>query len=501
LQNRIKLEQGLLELKRRKGLEDLFYFNEEILGNDPHINTHTAVLKYAESSTQRKLILLPRGTYKTTLITVGRILQKIAQNKNIRILIESETYDQGVDILNMIKTHIESNQLFRALYGELDKNKTDRRWREDAIEVYGRTIIDRNPTVAVGSIGKVNVGSHYDLVVADDWVSDNNINTSEQIEKVKNHWKAMHSVMLPHSELILVGTRWNYDDLYGHIIDDPALNEEYRPFIKASHNADGSLFFPEELSDKFLQLQKDTQGPYMFSCLYDNNPLPAEKQEFKGKWFKFYNSFDDIKDLGLEFYLANDPAISEKKQGCDAVTLVGGVDEDNNLYVVDYFRGQLTPDEFIEKNYAFAEEYPPVLVGIETNAFQKSLIYGFMDKAKEKNWYLPIREIFQTQDKIQRIRGIQPRFAAGKIFIRKDMKDLISDLLRFPRIAKNKMDLIDCMATLVKLIRSRAPQEEKTTVPERSFNGVMHRMKKTKKITQKMGNENLTFNQVYGTLG
>jgi len=498
--SRHELESGLFELMKRKGLEDLFYFNKVILGYDPYEFTHREVLEYVQTDKLRKLVLLPRGTYKTTLITVGKTLQKICQNSNIRILIESETYDQGVDILNMIKTHLEGNKLLRVLYGEFDKDKGNRRWREDAIEVYGRTIVDRNPTVAVGSIGKVNVGSHYDLIMADDWVSDNNISTGEQIEKVKQHWKAIHSVLEPHSELILIGTRWNYDDLYGHIIDSPALNNEYQPFIKGAHNGDGSLFFPEVLTEEFLALQKETQGIYMYGNLYDNNPLPASKQEFKGDWLQFYDP-EDLKGLDLRYYITNDPAVSERKEGCDSVVLVGALDEDNNLYIIDYFRGQCRPDRFIEKNYAFAEDYPPVGVGLETNAYQKSLKYGFLDKAKKLNWYLPIKEIHQTQDKIQRIRSIQPRFAAKRVFIQRRMKDLISDLMRFPRIAKNKMDLLDALAALVELIRNRTPKKQEERIPVNSFQGVMNRMRRAKVAMGRMGNENITFENAYRTLG
>lgn len=492
-----KAQQELFNLQRERGLKDFFYFNKEILGYTPTEYTHGELHEYMAKPNRRKLILLPRYSYKTSLVTVGYSIWRICQDPNIRILIESETRGQGVDILRMIKSHLEGNELLRSLYGEFDADKDRRIWREDAIEVAQRTLVDRNPTIGVGSLQKVNVGAHYDIVIADDWVSDQNTMTSDQIQKTIDHWKAIHSVLSPRGKMIIVGTRWCYDDLYGYIIDNEELAKEYEPFVRSCYNEDGSLFFPEELTEDFLRIQRATQGEYLFSCLYKNDPVPVEHQDFKQEWIQYFNE-SDLEGKQLEYYFTIDPAISQRKSACDTVVLVCATDRMNNLYVIDYVRDRLKPNEIIEHTYRFAEEYPPVIVGVEMNAYQEALNYAFQDEANERNWWLPIKPIYSKHDKETRIRSIQPRFASGKVFIKHTMTDLVRDLMRFPRVANNKLDLLDCLSLQMYIVRRRSnPISLKRRDTRPTFDDIMGAMKQAEEMKYKMGNEGITFTEAF----
>lgn len=502
-------------LEKKRGLRDFFYFNTEILGYDATERTHLGVHKYMmdrqnEDKGIRKMVLMPRYSYKTSLITVGYALWRLCRDYNLRVLIASEAYDpQTTDILRMIRAHLERNQKLRALYGEFDAEKDKRPWKIGSMEIAQRTLVDRNPSLGAGSVGRVDTGSHYDLVLLDDIVSKNNIDTSEQIQKVVDYWKAIHSVLSPKGELVLVGTRWHFDDLYGYIIDDEALHKRYNPYVeqaievKEGETLDGALesrvpeklFFPEELSYDFLELQRETQGDYLFSCLYQNDPLPTSEQDFKPDWIQTYKD-EDLEGRKLSYTYTIEPAISQKRSACDTVILVCASDTDGNLYVIDYFRGKLVPNEIINKTYAYAEMYPPKTIGLETNAFQQSLKYGFGDEAQKRNWYLPIKELNVNQEKDSRIRAIQPRFAARKVFIRRRMTDLRRDLLRFPKISKNKKDLLDALASQVYLIRPVTENKKKVQAHPRSFEGLMKDMRREKRRQSKIGAGKHTFDSL-----
>ena len=489
-----ELEEIYCELEREYALKDFFYFCRHILKYTPYEITHTDCLEYVSSPRKRKMILLPRYGFKTTLITVSYSIWRLCQDPNIRIAIESERMGQGVDILRMIKRHLEGNEKLRAYYGEFDKGKEKGKliWREDAIEIAQRTIVDRNPSIAIGSMGTTRVGAHCDIWILDDIVSDNNTQTADQIQKVIDHWKAGHSILAPKGEILLVGTRWDYNDLYGTIIDDKKLNELYQPFIRSAYNPDGSLWFPEILSDEFLEMQSATQGPYLFSCLYRNDPLPTEEQEFQPDWIHYYDDID-IESKDLISFMAIDPAIAQKKKNCDSILVTGSTDRYNNLYIRDYFRGKLLPNEIINKTYGIYDIYKHESIALEVNAFQKSLRYGFNDKAEVEKMWLPIVEIHQQTDKFVRIRRMQPMFAAGKVFIRRHMLDLVRDLMRFPRVADNMLDLLDAIATLVETIRKRAPLKRESSVPAGCIQDIMRRMSQAKKMRKYMGNEGITF--------
>jgi hypothetical protein len=60
-------------------------------------------------------------------------------------------------------------------------------------------------------------GMHYDLIIMDDLHSELNTANKEQIEKVVQHYKLAFSLLDPGQPLIVIGTRWDYNDVYQYI--------------------------------------------------------------------------------------------------------------------------------------------------------------------------------------------------------------------------------------------------------------------------------------------
>ena len=79
--------QTVLELAR-KGRDDLFWLCKNVLGYDRvRQKPHQELITWINRSKKRtKLILMPRGSFKSSVITIGHTIQKIIQNPNIRIL-------------------------------------------------------------------------------------------------------------------------------------------------------------------------------------------------------------------------------------------------------------------------------------------------------------------------------------------------------------------------------------------------------------------------------
>jgi hypothetical protein len=50
----------------------------------------------------------------------------------------------------------------------------------------------------------------------------------------------------------------------------------------------GRSFFPEKLSQEFLDNAKKTMGSYLFSNQYLNEIIPSELQTFRKEWLKYY---------------------------------------------------------------------------------------------------------------------------------------------------------------------------------------------------------------------
>src|SRR5690606_28265588 len=86
-----------------------------------------------EDKDKYKLLLFPRGHLKSTLVTVGRSLQRICENPKVRILIANATYPLAVSFLEQIKSHLKGNKKIHELYG--DYSKTAGKWSENMIKV------------------------------------------------------------------------------------------------------------------------------------------------------------------------------------------------------------------------------------------------------------------------------------------------------------------------------------------------------------------------------
>lgn len=59
------------------------------------------------------LLLMPRGTFKSSVVTIGLTLQKILNDPDVRILIDSETFAKAKAFLAEIKGHLEGTEAFR----------------------------------------------------------------------------------------------------------------------------------------------------------------------------------------------------------------------------------------------------------------------------------------------------------------------------------------------------------------------------------------------------
>lgn len=192
----------------------LFDFAKYLLGyKDLTEYTHKRITDTLEDDSDRKLICVPRGTFKSSICSVAYPIWRLINNPNLRILIDSELYANSVMYLREIKQHLGSETFIR-VFGDL---RTDT-WNESEIIIGSRTKILKEPSIMVGGVGTVKVGLHFDLIIGDDYCSDSNSGTHEQRKKVISHYQYNLAILDPGGIYVLVGTRYADDDLYGHII-------------------------------------------------------------------------------------------------------------------------------------------------------------------------------------------------------------------------------------------------------------------------------------------
>lgn len=167
-----------------------------------------------ESTSTRKLIVMPRGTFKSSIGVVGYSIWRLIKDPNERILIDSEVYSNSKNFLREIKAHMQS-ELMTQLFGEWKAEP----WGEGELTIKQRTKSYKEASVTCGGIGTVKVGQHFSLIIGDDLNSGNNSATTEGRAKVIQHYQMNTAILEPEGTYVLIGTRYATDDVIGHVLE------------------------------------------------------------------------------------------------------------------------------------------------------------------------------------------------------------------------------------------------------------------------------------------
>jgi predicted phage terminase large subunit-like protein len=466
----------LNEAKRQYYSEHFYEFNRDILKwPDLYEPLHRPICDFVQKyAPDRKLLmLLPRGTFKSSVITVGYSLWRIVKSPMERILIANATYPMATSFLSQIKNHLQRNETLIEIFGNL-ATSTDS-WREDRIAVAReKSYEQKEPTVWAQGTQTNAVGSHFSLAILDDLVARENIGTKDQIEKIKNYYRDVLDLVDPNpnggKQVIIIGTTWHWDDLYAWIQDTKNnLLSDFAVMKLPVYEGvwgEGKLLFPKRLGWKQLAELKRQQGITHFSAQYLLNPVPEENATFKGP-FRTYEE-TDLRGLTLNKFITVDPAISEEKEADYSVMICVGVDVNNDWYILDIWREKCQPKRLIDQIFYWDEKWKPSSIGIETVAYQKALQYFIQDEMKRRNMFIPLKELGHTErSKDERIRGLQPRYETGSVFHNKTIPNtdfLEDELARFPK--NDHDDIIDALASQLEL--AFPPKNKETR--EGSFN-------------------------------
>ncbi len=400
------------------------------------------------------LLLLPRGTFKSSVVTIGLSIQAQLRDPDCRILIDSETFSKAKAFLMEVKGHFESNDKLRAVYKILhgvypDANAKNDIWSDSQINLGARKRRRKEPSISCGGVDVTKNGMHYDLIVMDDLMSDTNTMNKEQIEKVIQHYKLAISLLDPGCPLIVIGTRWHYLDVYQHILDNEAQN--FNIMVRSAYNADGTLFFPERLTEQFLQNTKERQGSYIFSCQYLNEPVDDETATFKRSDI-LLKPWELVKDLPINWYLLVDPSFEGQYSDYWGF-VIAGMDFQRQLYVRHVLRVKATYKTGIDLIFGLYHDFPIKRIAVETVATQKSLGYMLNEEQRLRGEWLPIMEFkSRSNTKEERIRGLAPYYENHRIFHVKECsqrEELEYELLHFPK-AKHD-DVIDSLANILEI--------------------------------------------------
>jgi hypothetical protein len=198
---------------------------KHLLGfHDVNNRTHGEVIDSLESDTTRKLIVMPRGTFKSSICSVAYPIWLLLRNPNLRIMLDGEVYTNSKNFLREIKLLLGKDRVVE-LFGGFETRKC---WTEGEIIIQQRTKIVKEASITASGIGAEKTGQHYDVIIMDDLNSPSNSQTKEGIEKVIQHYRYNTSILEPNGTMIIVGTRYNAQDVIGFALkNEIGLGDNY----------------------------------------------------------------------------------------------------------------------------------------------------------------------------------------------------------------------------------------------------------------------------------
>lgn len=437
-----------LELLRRAGLASQMCFMEKILGYPEFDTVHHELEDFlieVHRTKRRGLVLLPRGHLKSTFVTVGHVMHEIVKNPDLRVLISNASLDNSKGFLREIKLHFEKNELLKELYG--DFANTDEKWSESQIIVKQRTKVLKEPTIQVTSVDKSVVSQHYDLIVGDDLVNRESIGTREQRRKSLTYYRDLLDLLEPGGTLILIGTRWHHDDLYGQIIRENETSENFM-VMKRTVWKDKRRRIPlfRKFTPEYIDQLRAEKGGYEFSGQYMNEPVDDETADFQRDWI---NRFDlmDLEKVDHQLFITIDPALT-KGEGSDYTgVVINAVTEEGKWYIVKAYRARFNPTELVDEFFSLRRMYGVRLKGFAVEKTAHLLALKPTIEAYEKKLKKNLEIVDVTtmgRHKEDRIRALVPKLERGEVFFSEYCGDLIEEMLAFPRSTHD--DVLDAFA-------------------------------------------------------
>jgi hypothetical protein len=403
---------------------------------------------------KNKLWLAPRDSFKSSLGNIAFACYMVTYFPDERGLITTSTHTKAIKFLREVKGILES-PLYVELYEDVE---SDSGWTTEQITVKTKKRITKEPSIMAGGIDYSTTGMHFDWIVADDLVDEQTTTNIDQMNKTKRYFEEIIGNQLePTGFANIIGTRWDYLDLYNHIIS--TLNHDFEIKVDKAIQDDGSLYFPSRLSREVLDRKKGLMSSYMFSSQYQQEPIANEDKRFLQENLR-YIDIDRPLPEEYQHFLLIDPALTDdlRQEGCFTALIYLQVDNLNNWYVPELYQLKANTDEVVNKIMDIVIRKKLYSVHIE-NRQMGALNYALNQKLREKNIQCKIEPLMDRgRAKTSRIEGLESIQRQCKLYLpysddlTTSAKALEYQMLHFPKV--HPIDLLDALSYGLDVVRA-----------------------------------------------
>lgn len=283
-------------------------------------------------------------------------------------------------------------------------------------------------------------GNRADGVIWDDLIKGREQADSPVVRQ--KTWEAYVDDLLtrkkPRAWEIGVTTRWHEDDVAGRILPEDYNgesgliqcrdgNEWMVICLPAECERDddilgrkkGEILWPEWFTPQMFAPFK--RNPRTWSSLYQQRPSPDSGTLFKAEWLKTYEQNPvngmpmGMKVGDLNIYGASDYAVTDNRENY-TVHIVVGLDNKQNMYLLDLWRDQKSSDVWVEAFIDLCKRWKPVGWAEETGQINAGVGPFLVKRMLERQVYVARRQFPSTKSKAQRAQSIIGRMAMKGLY-------------------------------------------------------------------------------------
>lgn len=366
------------------------------------------------------LDLWAREHYKSTLITFVGCIQEIINDPEITIGIFSHTKTISAKFCAQIKREFEANAMVRRLYADICWLKPRGEapvWSENAFTIRRMSNPKEATVEAHGLVDGQPTSKHFRLLVYDDVVTLESVNTPEQIRKTTEAWELSDNLGAGERRKWHIGTRYHFGDTYGDIMERKVVTPRVYPATENGRAEGKPVFLSQEAWDVKRRTQLSTLAAQMLQ-----NPLSGKDRTFKPEWLKPY----EIRPATLNVYILADPSRGRTATSDRTAMPVIGIDTKGNKYLLDGYCHRMKLSErwdhlkFLHKKWSEMPGVGMLRVGYERFGQQSDDEY-FLERMQAENYYFAIEELAWPREgsasKNHRVERLQPDVQYGAFYL------------------------------------------------------------------------------------
>lgn len=413
-----------------------YFFNakgEQFIQNWHHHEIANALKKVKSGEIKNLLINMPPRYGKTEEAVINWIAQCIAENPRCKFIHLSYSDDLALDNSAKTKELIlsEEYQNFWPIKLKDDSQSKKKWYTTEGGGLYA--------TAAGGPITGFGAGSTSEdgfcgAIIIDDPLKVDDAERDGERHKVN---KRLNTTIKSrrnsrNTPIIIIMQRLHEDDMSGFVLNG-GMGEDFYHLKLSAIQPDGTALWPYKHTIEELERERRAD-PRTFSGQMQQEPSPDDGTFFKREWFK---RFDIGQEPSLFKYGCSDYAVTEAEVGKDPDSTehgIGGFDANEDLWLVDWWYGQTTPDVWIDEEIRLAKIHKPFAWAAEAGVIRRSVEPFLKKEQRNTGEYFRLEWIASNQNKTANARSFQALASQGKVHIPNTPwgERLITQLLKFP---------------------------------------------------------------------